>query len=315
MIEAYRTENRVTSRVDDMGDGAWIRLSAPSLDEVDQVARAFGLERDDVLAATDPEEKARVEYEYEDDSLLVLVDVPSARESHGERARNTVPLCIILTRSNVITICSERFALLDDFSSGRVRGFSTWRHSCFVCTILLRLGVFYQQVLADIDRRRLALEGRMDRSISETDLFALHGLESSLVYLSTSLAGNANVLGRLRRCPRLLRHEGLDELLGDAIVEHQQAIEMAQIYRNVIDGTRDLMSSVMDLRLNDVMRRLAVITVVLSVPTIVSGFYGMNVSDEWMPLANATHGFAIICVATALACVLIMWLLKRRRVF
>ncbi len=315
MIEAYRTENRVTSRVEDMGDGAWVRLCAPTLDEVDLVARTFGLERDDVLAATDPEEKARVEYEYEDDSLLILVDVPSAGETHGERARNTVPLCIILTKSNVITICSERFALLDDFSSGKVRGFSTWRHSRFVCTILLRLGVFYQQVLADIDRRRLALEGRMDRSISEADLFSLHGLESSLVYLSTSLQGNASALGRLRRCPRLLRHEGLDELLEDAIVEHQQALEMAQIYRNVIDGTRDLMSSVMDLRLNDVMRRLTVITVVLSIPTIVSGFYGMNVSDEWMPLANVTHGFTIICVVTALVCVLIMWLLKKRRVF
>ncbi|WP_077597715.1 magnesium transporter CorA family protein [Olsenella urininfantis] len=313
MIEIYRTEDRATSRVEDMGPGSWVRLSAPTLEEVDEVARNFGLERDDLLAAIDPEEKARVEQE--GDTLMVLVDVPSAREDLEERARNTVPLCIILTKNNVVTICTERFALLDDFSSGKVRDFSTWRHSRFACTILLRLGLFYQQVLVDIDRRRLELEGRMDGWISEGDLFSLHGLESSLVYLSTSLQGNANVLGRLRRLERLLCHQGLDELLEDAIVEHQQAIEMAQIYRNVIDGTRDLMSSVMDLRLNDVMRRLTVITVVLSVPTIVSGFYGMNVDARWMPLSDFAHGFAIICMLTALVCVVLLALLKHRRVF
>ncbi|MBS5864758.1 MAG: magnesium transporter CorA family protein [Coriobacteriaceae bacterium] len=313
MIEMFRTEGRVTSPVDDMGDGSWIRLSAPTLDEVDTIADTFGLERDDVLSATDLEEKARVEYE--GDTMLILVDVPSSGEIHGEQARNTVPLCIILTKSNVITICSERFALLDDFSSGKVRGFSTWRHSRFACSILLRLGVFYQQVLVDIDRKRLALEGRMDRSINESDLFDLHTLESSLVYLSTSLQGNANVLGRLRRSSRLLQHEGLDEELEDAVMEHQQAIEMAQIYRNVIDGTRDLMSSVMDLRLNEVMRRLTVITVVLSIPTIISGFYGMNVDTRWMPFANTVHGFTLISLLTVLVCWLLIILLKKRRVF
>ena len=167
----------------------------------------------------------------------------------------------------------------------------------------------------DIDRKRLALEGRMDRSINESDLFDLHTLESSLVYLSTSLQGNANVLGRLRRSSRLLQHEGLDEELEDAVMEHQQAIEMAQIYRNVIDGTRDLMSSVMDLRLNEVMRRLTVITVVLSIPTIISGFYGMNVDTRWMPFANTVHGFTLISLLTVLVCWLLIILLKKRRVF
>lgn len=313
LIEMYRTEGTLTSQVQDMSAGSWVRLSAPTLDEVDQVAAAFNLERDDVLAATDLEEKARVEYE--DDRMLILVDVPSSGEIHGEQARNTVPLCIIMTTSNVITICSERFALLDHFSSGKVRGFSTWHHSRFVCSILLRLGVYYQQVLADIDRKRLDLEGRMDRSISEADLFGLHTLESSLVYISTSLQGNANVLGRLRRSHRLLQHEGLDEVLEDAVMEHQQAIEMAQIYRNVINGTRDLMSSVMDLRLNEVMRRLTVITVVLSIPTIISGFYGMNVDTRWMPFANTVHGFALIGLLTTLFCGILIFLLKKKRVF
>ena len=117
-----------------------------------------------------------------------------------------------------------------------------------------------------------------------------------------------------QRSTRLRRHEGMDELLEDAYVENQQAIEMAQIYRDVIDGTRDLLSSVMDLRLNDVMQRLTWVTIIMTIPTIVSGFYGMNVNGDFMPLANTAHGFGIICILTILFCgILMLWLRKRRR--
>jgi magnesium transporter len=105
----------------------------------------------------------------------------------------------------------------------------------------------------------------------------------------------------------------MDELLEDAYVENQQAIEMAQIYRDVIDGTRDLISSVMDLRLNDVMQRLTSITIIMTIPTIVSGFFGMNVDLDYMPWALTAPGFGIICVLTALVCVLLFYWFRRSR--
>ena len=301
MIERYLTTDGVTSLVDEIVPGTWIKLTAPTLEEVNEVAELLDLDRDDLMAASDPEEKTRVVSE--DDDLMILVDVPSSNRVHGERARNTIPLGIFLTEEHVVTVCWENPTFLADFHNDRVRGFSTWRRSRFAVTILLRNALLFQQVLADIDRRRIEFETQIDEIHNENDL----------VYLATSLRGNGNVLSRLQRSGRLRRHAGMDELLEDAYVENQQAIEMAQIYRDVIDGTRDLISSVMDLRLNDVMQRLTSITIIMTIPTIVSGFFGMNVDLDYMPWALTAHGFGIICVLTALVCMLLFFWFRRSK--
>lgn len=311
MIELYLTRGGVTSMVDEPVPGTWVKIVAPTLDEVNDIAAKLELDRDDLMAAADPEEKTRVEFD--GDNIMILVDVPSANRVHGERARNTVPLAIFLLEEYVVTVCSEDPQFLAEFHQGKVRHFATFRRSRFAVTILLRNALLMQQVLADIDRRRIEFETQIDDIRSESDLVSLHGLETSLVYLSTSLRGNGNVLSRLQRSSRLRRHVGMEELLEDAYVENQQAIEMAQIYRDVIDGTRDLLSSVMDLRLNDVMQRLTWVTIIMTIPTIVSGFYGMNVDGDYMPLAQVAHGFGIICLATVLVCLALgLWLRRRR---
>ena len=103
------------------------------------------------------------------------------------------------------------------------------------------------------------------------------------------------------------------ELLDNVIVENQQAIEMAQIYREIIDSTRELMSSVVNLRMNNVVKRLTSVTVIFSVPMIISGMYGMNVDERWMPLAKATHGFGLIGIMTVVICAILALFLKRHR--
>ena len=311
MIEYYLTTDGVTSQVKELEPGTWVKLVNPTLDEVNEISTTLGIDRDDLMAASDPEEKTRVEFDGE--NLMVLVDTPSAKHMYGERARNTVPLGIFLLHDYVVTVCSEDPQFLSAFHEGRVRGFSTWSRSRFVVTILLRNALLIQRVLADIDRRRIEFETGIDDVRSEADLVALHGLETSLVYLSTSLRGNGNVLARLQRSTRLRRHEGMDELLEDAYVENQQAIEMAQIYREIMDGTRELVSNLMDSRLNSVMERLTSVTIILSSPTAVSGAYGMNVDGRWMPFSATPHGFGIINLITLLLCLALAWVLRRRR--
>ena len=74
-----------------------------------------------------------------------------------------------------------------------------------------------------------------------------------------------------------------------------------------------LLSSLMDNRLNSAMKYLASITIVMAIPTIISGIYGMNVSEKWMPLAHTPYGFGIICVLILVACVITMKVLKKRK--
>ena len=146
-----------------------------------------------------------------------------------------------------------------------------------------------------------------------SSLVELHELESTLVYFATSLRSNSIVLERLRRYKRLEQYPEDMELLEDVTVEYQQAIEMTSIYRDIIDGTRELLSSVIDNRLNNVMKYLTSITIVMAIPTIISGIYGMNVDGEWMPLAHTPYGFGIICGIILLICAVTMWVLKKKK--
>ena len=103
------------------------------------------------------------------------------------------------------------------------------------------------------------------------------------------------------------------ELLEDVMVEYQQAIEMTTIYRDVIDGTRELMSSVIDSKLNNVMKYLTSITIVMAIPTIISGIYGMNVAGEWMPFAKTPFGFETISGIILLICLVVLWVLRKKK--
>ena len=310
MIRLFRSYWREMRKVDEIVPGTWVELTNPTSEEAADIASTLGIDQDDVLAAIDPEEKARVQTE--DDYTLIVVDVPAREERHHEQAYNTIPLGIILTDENVLTVCSEEVSVLTSLHKARIRDLSTENRLAFVYRIMLRNALRYQQVLSNIDRARTEFEERIEEVEDEHDLITLHEMESTLVYLSTSLRGNANVLNRLTRYGHLQQPEDRD-ILDDAIVENQQAIEMAQIYREVIDGTRQLVSSLMDSRLNAVMERLTSITIILSIPTVISGAYGMNVAGEWMPFSATAHGFAIINFITIGACLALALVLRKRR--
>ena len=173
--------------------------------------------------------------------------------------------------------------------------------------------MLYQAYLRGIDKKRTEIEERVGDDTHDTDIIELHELESTLVYFATSLRSNSIVLERLRRYKRLEQYPEDMELLEDVTVEYQQAIEMTSIYRDIIDGTRELLSSVINNRLNNVMKILTSITIVMAIPTIISGIYGMNVDEKWMPLSTTHYGFYIIVGIIIVISVCVLWFLKKKK--
>lgn len=182
---------------------------------------------------------------------------------HDKEAYTTTPLGIILTQDIIITICTEETPVLQAFVNGRVKEFSTKKKMRFVYQILFRVAALYQNDLRVIDKKRTEIEERIDDDTEDVDLIDLHALESTLVYFATSLRANGVVLDRLTRYKRLEQYPDDTDLLDDVIVENRQAIEMTTIYRDIINGTRELMSSVLDNRLNNVMKILTIVTLVM----------------------------------------------------
>ena len=310
MMKIYRTKDKQLTRVEDMGEGSWVCLTAPTEAEVRQVAATLDIEPSDLFAATDPEESARISLE--DGYTVIIVDIPYQVPGSGEGIYSTIPMGILLTQDLVVTVCSAETPVIGDFASCRVRGFSTRKKMRFVYQLLYRAATMYQQELRLIDRRRQALEKNLSGDLRDSDLVELHGLESTLVYFATSLRANATVLDRLTRYKRLEQYPDDRELLDDVIVEIRQAIEMTSIYRDDIKGTRELFSAILDNRLNNAMKYLTSITLLMAVPTVVSGLYGMNVSSEGMPFASSAAGFGIVLGLTLVICIVIAWLLHKK---
>ena len=313
MINIYRTDNRIISEIDQFDTGAWVKLTAPSLEECAEISDRFHMDIADVRAALDDEESSRINLE--DEYTLILVDIPSAEMRNNRHSYTTIPLGILIAEDVVITVCAEETAVLRSFVEQRVRDFSTKKQMRFTYQILYNACMVYRQsLLRSIDRKRITeIEERIDQNTEDVDLIDLHELESNLVYFATSLRANGVVLDRLTRYGRLRQYSEDQELLEDVIIENRQAIEMTQIYRDIINGTRELMSTVINNRLNNVMKYLAAITIVMSIPTIISGLWGMNVGGKWMPFSSTPHGFAIICVITLLLCIVVMlWLRKKK---
>ena len=283
MVKFYRTDDKLIHELDTLQGGTWIQMVNPSVAEGQMVADDLNVDIEDVLAALDEEESSRIELQ--DGYTLILVDIPSIETRHDKESYTTIPLGIILTDDEIVTVCTEDTPVLQVFLNNRVKEFSTKKKMRFVYQILYRISVLYQNDLRIIDKMRTEIEERVGEDTEEDDLIALHELESTLVYFATSLRANGVVLERLTRYKRLEQYPEDKELLGDVIV-----------------------------RLNNVMKSLTIITLIMAIPTVISGIYGMNVSSKWVPLATTAHGFMIIIGVIVVICVLILILLKKKRI-
>ena len=271
----------------------------------------FDIDADDLATALDEEESSRISLE--DGYTLILVDIPTPEVRHEKKMYTTIPLGIILKNDAIITICREETPVLTYFVRNKLKDFSTKKKMRFIYEMMFRSAMLYQAYLRGIDKKRTEIEERVGDDTHDTDIIELHELESTLVYFATSLRSNSIVLERLRRYKRLEQYPEDMELLEDVTVEYQQAIEMTTIYRDIIDGTRELLSSVINNRLNNVMKILTSITIVMAIPTIISGIYGMNVDGRWMPLSTTPYGFYIIVGIILVICIGVLWFLKKKK--
>lgn len=313
MIQVFKTNNGIITQLDEISSNSWVCLTAPTPEELLHISEKCDIDLNDVKASLDIEEASRIERT--DNYTLILVDIPSREIRNGNNAYTTIPLSIILTKDTIITVCTEETIVLNHFKSGRHKDFSTSKRTRFIYQILYNNTSVYLNCLRNIDKSREEIEGKLHKGTKNHDLIELHELESDLVYFATSLRVNGVVLDKLTRYEKIDHYEEDQELLSDVIIENKQAIEMANIYRDILNGTRDLFASIIDNTLNQVMKVLTSITIIMSIPTIISGLYGMNVNTDGMPFANNFFGFGIVCTFTLGICIISGIILKKKGLF
>ncbi len=272
-------------------EGCWIAMTSPNESELQEVSQKYALDAETLSAALDIDESSRVEYD--ENYTMVLVNIPTIDEHDEKELYSTIPMAVILTDGAVITVCSEDTPILRQFSEGRVRDFRSNMKSRFILQILYKISSLYLQYLRIIDRKSEEVENKLHKSTQNRELIELLKLEKSLVYFTTALRSNETVLEKLFRNEVIKKYPEDAELLEDVIVENKQAIEMAKIYSGILSGMMDAFASVISNNLNIVMKILAIITIVMSIPTMIFSALGMNVNLSGIPFISNQHSLFV----------------------
>lgn len=309
MMNIYTTKNGQIETLSSPENGCWVSMVNPNDAEVSQICDKYSIDKFALKAALDIDERSRIESD--EMYTMILVNIPTVEERSDKELYSTIPLSIIVTGQAVITVCSENTTALQQFVNGNIRDFHTNMQSRFILQLLYSIATLYLQYLRIIDKKSDDIENQLHKSTKNRELIELLKLEKSLVYFTTSLRSNEAVLEKLLRNEIIKKHEEDSELLEDVIVENKQAIEMANIYSGILSGMMDAFASVISNNLNIVMKVLAIITVVMAIPTMIFSAYGMNVNTAGMPFADSPYGFMII-IAISIALSIVITLIFRK---
>ncbi len=312
MLKIYNTdiETNKLEEIKEFKKGSWISLINPSEIEIKKVCENINIQEDFIRDALDFEEKARIDEEEDDNTILFVVDVPIIEKNEENEVYTTMPLGMIVVRDDFfITVSLRKNKVIEDFEKRKIKNFQTYKKSKLIFQILYLNSSYYLSYLKQINKETEIAEYILKKSMKNKELLKLLSLEKSLVYFTTSLKSNELVMEKTMRGKIIKLYDEDEDILEDAITENRQAIEMSKIYSDILNGTMDAYASIISNNLNGVMKFLTSITIVLAIPTMISSFWGMNVN---LPFQVSKYGFAIIIGVSVILTLLVTWWLKRK---
>ena len=292
--------------------GSWINIVNPDFDDLQIVSMVTEIPTDVLKTALDTEERSHVELE--DDYIFVVINIPIILETDSY---DTLPLGIIITPHFIVTVCIQESDVMKAFTQNKYPLFYTFKKTRFLFQILYRTATLFLRYLQQINHRSDDIENILRHSMRNREFFMLLELQKSLTFFASALKGNGAVMEKLLRLRRnqslhhlLKLYEEDEDLLEDVIIENKQAIEMVEMYSNILMNMSDTFASIISNNLNIVMKFLASITIILSVPTTIFSLWGVNVP---LPFAESEWGFFLVITIAMIGSgitVALLWLKK-----
>jgi magnesium transporter len=305
MLLIFRNDGQELKTLPEPVAGSWLHAVDPTPAEINQLT-AVGFSPDNIAYALDPDERPRVEHTGDD--WLILMRIPYFRGEVDDVPYATVPLGVLFNANYISTVCRMNNDVLQEFASGRARDFSTVKHNRFVLRLLLSTSIRYLAYLREISRVVEALEDRLQQSIRNREVMELLRYQKSLTYFTTALKANALMMERLQKSQLFQKYPDDADFLDDALIETLQAIEMTSIESDILSGMMDAFASIISNNLNQVIKLLTSITIVLSFPALVAGLFGMNVA---VPLSDHPAAFLIILGVSIFLSLTVVYILKK----
>lgn len=312
MFKMYSTdlETNITEETKEYKKGNWINMVSPSDDEIKTVCENIGIQEDFIRYALDSEEKARIDVEDDDNTILFIIDTPIIEIESGTKVYSTMAIGIIFVRDDyIITVSLNKNPIIEDLVEKKIKYIVTYKKSRMLLQIFYSNSEMFLSLLKKLNKETEIAENVLKNSMKNKELLKLLSLEKGLVYFTTSLKSNEVVMEKTMRGNLIKLYDEDEDILEDAIIENKQAIEMARIYRDILTGTMDAYASIISNNLNGVMKYLTSITIILAIPTMIASYWGMNVP---VPLQENPFGFVLIVVFSILIGVIAsLWLKKK----
>ncbi len=312
MIQYFKNIDSQTIEIDKPEVGAWVNLVPPFKDEeFTELSEGLEIPVEFLRDSLDIDERPR--YELEDNVKFIVIKTTTENNSFNDSDAFyiTIPICIILTHNQIVTVNS--------FDNGAIKKFLNSfqkRHpdkrNMMVLKIFEKVVQNFMEYLKEINNRRNQYETSLYESNNNEDLLNLMRIQKSLVYFVTALRSNEMLMMKLERTNFLGLTEEEREFLQDLIVDTSQALEMANVYTNILTRAMDAFASIISNNLNNVMKRLTSITIILSLPILVTSIYGMNVD---IPYQHSNHAFYIPVILSLLISFVISWYFMKKKWF
>ena len=273
MLTIYKTTEQGLEQLDSMANGAWVKVVDPTQEEIQKLVN-WGIDVDYINYSLDFDEMPRMERD--DDYTFILVRIPH-RQPESDIPYITIPLGIMIKSNFIVTICRYDKDMFKVLANGKYRSLKTAKRYRFTLYIFLETATRYLTHLREINRSTEAIEDQLQKSTRNREVLELLKYQKSLTYFATALRSNEVMMERVQRTQIFNYYEEDQDLLEDVLTENQQAIQMTNIATELLAAMMDAFASIISNNLNAVMKILAAITIIMSLPTIVSSFYGMNV--------------------------------------
>ncbi len=312
MIQYFQQKDGKLSIVSQVEGCDWIHLSSPlDATEIKKLSDSLEIPTDFITDSLDIDERSR--YEREDDANFILLNTPIANSGKKEYEALfiTIPIGIILKEGLTITVTQKENPVITRFMEQKVKGFNPKNQELFVIQ-MFQYNVFeFLNALKQLNLRRNLMEEELYNSSRNEELKQLLRIEKSLVYFVNSLSSNDLLMMKMKRTDflKIRDNEEFMDLFEDAIIDNSQALEMSNVYTNILSGTMEAYASIVSNNLNTFIHRLTIVTIILMVPTLVASFYGMNLGH--LPLSQHPYSFYFLIAISLIIGFLLIWFFRR----
>lgn len=289
---AQGLEISVLSNVDkdtEVESQTWLSITEGTAELMEILSDKTGIPLHFLMSALDEEESARVDHE--SGATLIVLDAPLLAKDDESTLYTTMPFIITYNDNYFITINQYNEDLVSNLLK-KNKALEPQKHVRTTLNLFYQMSKEFISFLRQIDDRTRDIEKRLHSSMKNREIFELMAINKSLVYFSTALSANKAVLNKLLNSADFKKFTADIDLMEDARVELDQAVEMCSIYSNILDGMMSAFSSIISNNLNMVMKTLSVITIAISIPTLIASFYGMNFA--YIPGSDLSWGFYLI---------------------